>query len=83
MLTDVGEGVANVEFASSVVGEWVREAPVSAVTFHPNGDRAMGAGAVVVTSAASGGYLVESASCFDDAGNALDVSFTGGAECER
>ncbi|MEM6954665.1 MAG: hypothetical protein AAF411_00555 [Myxococcota bacterium] len=82
VLTDVGDGVTDVTFASNVVGEWVHEAPASGIAFHPDGDRSMGADAVVVTAADSGGFVVESASCFDDAGNALDVDFTDAPECE-
>lgn len=70
VLTEVGSGVVSVEFDDDTVGEWVNQPPSSAIAFHAAGDGAM-SGAVVATEE-GGGFTIESARCFDDAGAEID-----------
>lgn len=70
VLMEAGSGVVSVEFADDTVGEWVSQPPSSAIAFHAAGDQAMSG--AVVTAGEGGGFTVENASCFDDAGAEID-----------
>lgn len=77
LVTDDGGRAVATEFASSVRGESVRQAPRTAVTFHGVADAPLSPDAVRLRVAGEGDVHIERARCFDADGRALP-EITGG-----
>jgi len=73
LFEDTGAGVQDVAFGGGIVGEWIRQAPRTAVAFHADGDSSMGDNAVAVRLMDGGGYVVIASRCFDSESRELDI----------
>lgn len=72
LLEESGAQVSGVRFGGSVVGEFVRQAPKTALAFHARGDTAMAGLDVGVEVAGDGAFTIASAHCFDRQGRVVD-----------
>jgi hypothetical protein len=71
LLEDSGARVVRADFAASVQGETVRQAPRTAVTFYAAGDHSIARDAVQIELTGAGTMSVARARCFDRDGHAL------------
>ena len=78
LIEDDGARVVGADFADSVAGETVRQAPRTAVTFYAAGDHSIAHDAVHVQLSGTGGMTISRARCFDRDGHALPGGGIGG-----